>query len=215
MPDFRGEQLEKGLVEMALTASPRQQQLLLDYLALLEKWNKVFNLTAVRDPMKMVSRQLLDSLSIQPLLRGSSVLDVGSGAGLPGIPLAILNPEKMFTLLDANSKKTRFLRQAKLELGLGNIQVEQARAEQFQPLQPYDTITSRAFAALPDMLRLTRHLLAPGGCWLAMKGSVPDEELKILGQEFHYEIHPLAVPAEAGQRHGIVLHLYRESASKK
>ncbi|WP_456415816.1 16S rRNA (guanine(527)-N(7))-methyltransferase RsmG [Thiolapillus sp.] len=205
MPDFWAEQLEKGLAEMELSASPQQQRQLLDYLALLEKWNRAYNLTAVRDPMKMVSRQLLDSLSIHALLEGDSVLDVGSGAGLPGIPLAVLHPERRFTLLDANSKKTRFLRQAKLELGLDNVQVEQARAERFQPPQSYDTITSRAFAALPDMLRLTRHMRAPGGCWLAMKGGVPEEELKALGREFHYEIHPLVVPAEAGQRHGIVL----------
>ena len=205
MQDLWEQQLDKGLAEMELAASQQQRRLLLDYLALLEKWNKAFNLTAVRDPGKMVSRQLLDSLSIQSLLRGDFVLDVGSGAGLPGIPLAILNPEKAFTLLDANSKKSRFLRQAKLELGLENIQVEQIRAEQLQPAQPYDTITSRAFAALPDMLRLTRHLLAPGGCWVAMKGSVPDVELDALEQEYHCEIYPLAVPGETGQRHGILL----------
>ncbi|WP_456379328.1 16S rRNA (guanine(527)-N(7))-methyltransferase RsmG [Thiolapillus sp.] len=206
MADFWKQQLGRGLAEMELTASSQQQRLLLDYLVLLEKWNQTFNLTAVRDPAKMVSRQLLDSLSIHSLLQGDAVLDVGSGAGLPGIPLAIMNPSRSFTLLDSNSKKTRFLRQVKLELGLDNIQVEQARVEHFQPQPAYDTITSRAFAALPDMLRITRHLLAPGGCWLAMKGTVPDDELKALEPEFRYEIYPLAVPGETGKRHGILLY---------
>ncbi len=205
MQYFWEQQLAKGLVQMGLTASQGQQQLLLAYLALLQKWNKVFNLTAVRDPAKMVSRQLLDSLSIHSLLRGGRVLDVGSGAGLPGIPVAILNPEKAFTLLDSNSKKTRFLQQIKLELGLDNVRVERDRVEQFQPEQLYDTITSRAFATLPEMLLLTRHLRAPGGCWLAMKGGVPDAELSALEQEYHCEIHPLSVPGETGQRHGILL----------
>jgi len=190
---------------MGLEADADQQQQMLGYLALLQKWNKAFNLTAIRDPEIMVSRQLLDSLSVHTLLRGNRVLDVGSGAGLPGIPLAIMNPQRAFTLLDTNSKKTRFLRQAKLELDVENILVEQVRVEQYQPRQPFDTITSRAFASLPDMVRLTRHLLAPGGCWLAMKGAVPVDELNAVGQEFRHEIHPLGVPGETGQRHGILL----------
>jgi 16S rRNA (guanine527-N7)-methyltransferase len=205
MPASWAEQLAQGLQTMGLEADAQQQQQMLDYLALLRKWNRAFNLTAIRDPDVMVSRQLLDSLSIHRLLRGNRVLDVGSGAGLPGIPLAIMNPDRAFTLLDTNSKKTRFLNQSRLELGVENLQVEQVRVEAYQPEQLFDTITSRAFASLPDMLRLTRHLLAPGGCWLAMKGAVPEDELSTLG-EFRYEIQQLAVPGEAGERHGIVLY---------
>lgn len=199
-------QLAQGLQSMGLAADQNQQQQMLDYLALLQKWNRTFNLTAIRDPDIMVSRQLLDSLSIHSLLRGDTVLDVGSGAGLPGIPLAIMNPARAFTLLDTNSKKTRFLKQAKLELELGNVRVEKARVEQFQPRQRYDTITSRAFAALPDMLQLTRHLRAPGGSWLAMKAGVPEDELNALEQEFSCEVHRLAVPGAVGERHGILLY---------
>ncbi len=205
MPASWAEQLAQGLQTMGLEAGAQQQQQMLDYLTLLQKWNRTFNLTAIRDPEAMVSRQLLDSLSIHSLLRGNRVLDVGSGAGLPGIPLAIMNPARAFTLLDSNSKKTRFLNQSRLELGLDNVQVEQARVEACRPEQLFDTITSRAFASLPDMLRLTRHLLAPGGCWLAMKGVVPEDELSAL-DGFQHEIHPFAVPGEAGERHGIVLY---------
>ena len=205
MPDRWEQQLSQGLVEMKLAATAHQQRQLLDYLALLEKWNRTFNLTAVRDPAIVVSRQLLDSLSIQDLVRGEHVLDVGSGAGLPGIPLAIMNPERAFTLLDTNGKKTRFLRQAKLELGLDNVQVEQVRVEQYHPPRLFDTIASRAFASLPDMVELTRHLLAPGGCWLAMKGTVPGDELDALSGEINYEIHELAVPGEDARRHGILI----------
>ncbi|WP_456405533.1 16S rRNA (guanine(527)-N(7))-methyltransferase RsmG [Thiolapillus sp.] len=205
MPANWAEQLAQGLRSMGLKADQDQQQLLLDYLALLQKWNRAFNLTAIRDPGIMVSRQLLDSLSIHPLLQGDRVLDVGSGAGLPGLPLAIMNPERSFTLLDTNSKKTRFLKQARLELGLENLQVEHTRVEQYHPLQLFDSIVSRAFASLPDMLRVTRHLLQPGGCWLAMKATVPVVELDALDPEFRYETHRLMVPGETAQRHAILL----------
>ena len=205
MQEYWGEQLEQGLAEMGIAATPDQQRLLLDYLALLEKWNRAFNLTAVRDSRKMVSRQLLDSLSILHLLEGERILDVGSGAGLPGIPLSILQPLRSFTLLDTNSKKTRFLRQAKLELKLDNVEIEQARVEGFHPPRLFDVITSRAFASLPDMLALTRHLLAPGGCWLAMKGMIPRAEFESLGEGYRLEIQPLVVPGESGQRHGILI----------
>ncbi len=205
MQEYWGGQLEQGLAEMGISATPDQQRLLLDYLTLLEKWNRAFNLTAVRDPRKMVSRQLLDSLSILHLLEGERILDVGSGAGLPGIPLSILEPERSFTLLDTNSKKTRFLRQAKLELKLDNVEIEQARVEGFHPSRLFDVITSRAFSSLPDMLALTRHLLVPGGCWLAMKGMIPQAELESLGEGCRAEIQALVVPGESGQRHGILI----------
>ena len=197
------EQLARGVAQMNLSVAPRQQELLLDYLQLLQKWNRAFNLTAVRDPQIMVSRQLLDSLSIHALLRGERVLDVGSGAGLPGIPLAIVDPHRSFTLLDTNGKKTRFLRQAKLELGLDNLEIEQLRVERYQAPCPFDTIVSRAFSSLPLMLDLTRHLLAEGGCWLAMKGTVPEAEIAALETGVQARVHALAVPGETAQRHAI------------
>jgi 16S rRNA (guanine527-N7)-methyltransferase len=198
------EQLMGGLEQMALQVSAGQQQRLLDYLELLNKWNKTYNLTAVRNPNIMVSRQLLDSLSIQSLLQGERILDVGSGAGLPGIPLAIVNPEKSFTLLDTNSKKTRFLIQVKLELGLKNLRIEQIRVEQYRPEALFHCITSRAFAALPDMINLTRHLLAADGLWVAMKAGVPERELSTLSGVSH-DPHHLTVPGESGERQAILL----------
>jgi 16S rRNA (guanine527-N7)-methyltransferase len=203
MRAFWQEQLAGGLAQMNLSVGPEQQKQLLDYLQLLQKWNRAFNLTAVRDPRVMVSRQLLDSLSIHALLRGERVLDVGSGAGLPGIPLAIIDPERGFTLLDTNGKKTRFLRQAKLELGLDNLQVEQQRVEQYQPPRPFDTIVSRAFSSLPLMLDLTRHLLAGQGCWLAMKGVIPEAEIAALETGMPFRVHVLVVPGETAQRHAV------------
>ncbi|MET0093851.1 MAG: 16S rRNA (guanine(527)-N(7))-methyltransferase RsmG, partial [Sedimenticola sp.] len=164
-------QLTDGLRRMDIDLSEQQQGLLLDYLALLLKWNNAFNLTAVRDPAEMVARQLLDSLSILDMVRGPRVLDVGTGPGLPGIPLAIALPDAHFTLLDSNGKKTRFVQQAKTALGLSNVEVVNGRVESFRPDIPFDTVTSRAFAALPKMVELTRHLVAGGGQLLAMKGT--------------------------------------------
>ncbi|WP_456374080.1 16S rRNA (guanine(527)-N(7))-methyltransferase RsmG [Thiolapillus sp.] len=203
MREIWQEQLSQGLAEMGLDVEPRRQALLLDYLQLLQKWNQAFNLTAVRDPQIMVSRQLLDSLSIHVLLRGTDILDVGSGAGLPGIPLAIIDPGRNFTLLDTNGKKTRFQRQVKLDLGLDNIQIVQVRVEQYQPPRLFDVIVSRAFSSLPLMVDLTRKLLAREGCWLAMKGAVPREEMAELAADLRVGIHELRVPGETGQRHAV------------
>ncbi len=198
-------QLAAGLEVMGVTLAPERQQLLLDYLALLFRWNRAFNLTAVRDPDVAVSRQLLDSLSILPLVQGERVLDVGSGAGLPGLPLAMARPQWQVTLLDSNAKKVRFLRQVKLELGLENVEVAQARAETYHPGASFETITSRAFAPLAQMVAVTRHLLAPGGRWLAMKGRVPEDELNELPPELVAEVVPLRVPGEKGQRHAVIV----------
>jgi len=199
------QQLEQGLQEMAIVLSAGQQQQLLGYLTLLQKWNRRFNLTAVRDPGEMVSRQLLDSLSILKLLRGSRVLDVGSGPGLPGIPLALALPEVHFTLLDSNGKKTRFVEQARMELGLGNVSVVRSRVELFQPPAPFDTITSRAFASLRKMVELTSHLLVDGGCYLAMKGAVPRDEIKAMEEMGgQLTIRSLAVPGTQGERHAVL-----------
>ncbi len=197
------EQLEAGLVAMEIELPPAARKRLIDYLALLFKWNRAYNLTAVRDPRVAVSRQLLDSLSILPLVSGRRLLDVGSGAGLPGLSLAIARPAWEVTLLDSNAKKVRFLRQVKLELGLGNLEVVQARVEEYRHEPLFDTITSRAFATLAQMVDLSRHLLAPVGCWLAMKGRFPREELAALPSGFAFEVLPLRVPGEKGERHAV------------
>ncbi|MEJ1403528.1 MAG: 16S rRNA (guanine(527)-N(7))-methyltransferase RsmG [Candidatus Sedimenticola sp. (ex Thyasira tokunagai)] len=199
-------QLTDGLKVMGIELSEEQHQKLLNYLALLVKWNRAFNLTAIRDPKEMVSRQLLDALSILHLVKGSRVLDVGTGPGLPGIPLAIALPDVWFTLLDSNGKKTRFVQQSIGTLGLRNIEVIQARVEAFQPQQGYDTITSRAFASLPKMVQLTSHLLADGGQYLAMKGIDPVDELDQLGlEEMKVERITLFVPETTGERHAVVI----------
>ena len=154
------EELQQGARELGVDLSEQQQAQLLAYLALLIKWNKAYNLTAVRDPDEMVSRHLLDSLSVVPFVAeaGDNWLDVGSGGGMPGIPLAILFPERRFTLLDSNGKKTRFLTQVKLELKLANLDVIHSRVEAFTPEQPFSGICSRAFSSLEDFSNWTRHL---------------------------------------------------------
>ncbi len=190
---------------MQLELSMFQQQQLLDYLALLSKWNKAFNLTAVRDPDVMVSRQLLDSLSILPWIRGQHVLDVGTGAGLPGIPLAIARPDLGFTLLDSNGKKTRFVQQAVLQLGLANVGVENTRIEALQSGYCYEQITSRAFASLPDFLRLTRPLLCKEGEFLAMKAIAELDDINSLGDDLQARVEPLMVPGSDAQRRLVVI----------
>lgn len=196
-------QLAEGLAAQQLSLSERQQHLLLDYLSLLFKWNRAYNLTAVRDPDEMVSRQLLDSLSILPWLEGPRVLDVGTGAGLPGIVLAIARPEFSYTLLDSNGKKIRFIRQAVMELGLENVQPVQQRVEQFRPAEPFDTITSRAFAELKDFVELTRHLIRPAGQWLAMKAALAGQESQALPEGLSPELLELRVPGETASRQAV------------
>ncbi len=199
------EQLATGLKQMGLAISQPQQQKLLAYLALLMKWNKAYNLTAIRDPDEMVPRQLLDSLSILPLVQGQRILDVGTGAGLPGIPLAICMPETKFTLIDSNGKKTRFVQQARMELGLDNLQVQQSRVEQLDTTDRFDTITSRAFAALPDIVRLTKWLLTENGTLLAMKGSIPEQEIKTVQAEGAVVDVVELKPPLPGERHAIII----------
>lgn len=176
---------------------------LLTYLELLVKWNRAFNLSAIREPEEMVSRHLLDSLAILPWITGRRLLDVGSGAGLPGIPLALAKPELSVVLLDSNGKKTRFLRQVQLELKLPNVEVIEGRVEVCSPAEPFDMITARAFSQLKDFLQLTRPLLAPNGRWLAMKGRLDKNELAELAQEHvKLHVHGLTVPGlEEADRH--------------
>lgn len=203
------EELARGIQTLGLDIDAATQQRLLDYLALLAKWNKAYNLTAVRDVDEMVSRHLLDSLSIVPPFEaagGERWLDVGSGGGMPGIPLAILFPGKSLTLLDSNGKKTRFLTQVKLELKLDNLQVIHSRVEAFQPEQPFNGIVSRAFSSLEDFTSWTRHLGDAQTNWLAMKGVHPSEELAALPEDFRVEAErALAVPGCQGQRHLLIL----------
>jgi 16S rRNA (guanine527-N7)-methyltransferase len=196
--------LAAGLADLGLNVPDSAQQKLLAFRDLLLKWNKTYNLTALRDPAQAISHHLLDSLAILPLLDGGNLLDVGSGGGLPGIPLAIALPELQVCMVDTVQKKTTFLQQAVIELGLKNVTVNHARVEEMQG--QYAQITSRAFAELGLFVSLTRHLLAPNGHWLAMKGIRPDDELKGLPADIVVEaIIPLTVPGLGAERHLIIL----------
>jgi len=198
--------LDAGCRSLGIDVSADQQALLLEYLALLAKWNKAYNLTAVRETVEMVPRHLLDSLSVLDFLPTGRILDVGTGAGLPGIPLAILRPQQPFHLLDSNGKKTRFLFQVKTALGLDNMEVHQARAESFSTEQPFQAITSRAFTSLHEMFDRCQHLLAAGGRCLAMKGIYPAEEVAALKEfQLSCDVHALNVPGVSESRHLVVL----------
>jgi 16S rRNA (guanine527-N7)-methyltransferase len=195
-------ELQRGCAALGIALDSRQETQLLDYLELLHKWNGAYNLTAVRDPEKMVTRHLLDSLAVAGHLQGDRVVDVGTGAGLPGIPLAIVYPQRGFSLLDSNGKKTRFLFQVKTALGLDNMQVHHERVESFRPSEPYDAVLSRAFASLADMVAGCRHLLADNGRFFAMKGTYPEQELADLDPAYEViAVHLLEVPGLSEQRH--------------
>jgi len=173
---FLQKQLEQGLEQIDLHLPQQAIQQLMDYLTLLQKWNKVYNLTAIRDPKEMLVKHLLDSLAVVPHISGQRLIDVGTGGGLPGIPLAICYPDRQVDLLDSNSKKTRFLIQAKAELNLVNTAVLHSRVEEYQPEALYDGVISRAFASMEDMLHWTEHLLADNGHWWAMKAQKDFED---------------------------------------
>ncbi len=203
--------LVAGAAEMGVSLNQRQQELLLGYLQEFHKWNQAFNLSAIRDIRQMLARHLLDSLSVVPWFQQTErklarVIDVGTGGGLPGIPLAIMFPDTQFTLLDSNGKKTRFLFQVKTKLGLSNVSVENRRVEEFQPELAFDAVISRAFASLEDMTRGCTHLLAPQGIFLAMKGLFPQEELSPIESSVRLvETHRLQVAQTDGERHLLVL----------
>lgn len=194
-------ELESGLAQLAL--DPTLAAPLLDYLALLSRWNATYNLTAIRDPREMLTKHLLDSLAIAPFLREIATLaDLGTGPGLPGIPLAIALPSLQVTLVESNGKKARFLREAVRRLGLPNAAVFEGRIEAFAPAQPFDAITARALATLPLILELGGHLLKPAGRLLAMKGADFDAEISALPADWRVRaVHPLRVPGLNGQRH--------------
>lgn len=184
----------------------QQQGQLLAFVALLEKWNRSFNLTAVEGAAEMVSHHLLDSLSILPFIKGELVLDVGSGAGLPGVPLAMARPESRFVLLDSNGKKTRFMQQAVLELKLANISIVKSRIEEYRPERAFDTVVSRAFSSLVEFVQASRMACGPHTRLLAMKGLYPGAELKELAVTgYSTEIARLNVPGLAAERHLVSL----------
>ena len=191
------EKIERGLVALTLESHPEVVEKLEQYLTLITKWNKVTNLTSIDDPEQMVVIHLLDSLSIQPYLSGHRILDVGSGAGLPGIPLALINQDKDFILLDSNGKKTRFMVQATIELGIRNIEVVQSRAQDFEG--EFDHVVCRAFTGTDDFVKACSHLLAPGGSLLAMKGPAASEVIRPPG--FKQSIHQLHVPDMSSERY--------------
>lgn len=196
--------LGAGLLEAGLDLPESVRQQLLDYLALIQKWNKVHNLTAVRDPEEMVTLHLLDSLSVLPHIKSGRLLDVGSGAGLPGIPLALCLPDLQVTVMDSSHKKASFMRQVKTELNISNLEVVCGRVEDYQPEQLFDIVISRAFSDLNQFVTLTRHLCKADGQWLAMKGVHPYDELAQL-DIVPTQVVSLKVPGLQAQRHLVFL----------
>jgi 16S rRNA (guanine527-N7)-methyltransferase len=203
--------LEEGIAAMRLDIDAARQEKLMDYLALMFKWNAVYNLTSLRDPMQMVTHHLLDSLAAVPAFaHAHNVLDVGSGGGLPGIVLAIVRPDMKVSMIDTVHKKTAFLTQVKAELGLSNVTVYTARVEQLQVSDKFDVITSRAFADLSDFVNWSSHLLADGGRYIALKGVAPKEEQERLPAEWHVTgVEPLQVPRLGAERH--LVHIQRST----
>lgn len=197
-------ELNAGLAELGI-ATPGLTPRLLDYLVLLVQWNRAYNLTAIRDPQEMLVKHLLDSLSIAPFVQGR-VADIGTGAGLPGIPLALNDPQLRVSLVETAGKKARFLREAVRQLGLSQVTVHDCRAEDVPESGQHDQLIARALATLEGILTLGGHLLRPGGRLLAMKGRVPDEEIAALPQGYrHIATHPLVVPGLAAERHLVVV----------
>ena len=202
LPESCKEILIAGIEKLNLSVSEQQQQLLLNYISLLDKWNKTFNLTAIRNPEAMIKRHLLDSLSVSHYLEGVNILDVGTGPGIPGIPLAIIFPDRRFTLLDSNGKKVRFMNQAKQSLAIDNILPVQCRVEHFNPEESYDCIISRAFTSLHQMVHMTAHLVNENCMLQAMKGVYPEPQQQLLPESWKIvEVIKLQVPNLDEQRH--------------
>ncbi|WP_448143890.1 16S rRNA (guanine(527)-N(7))-methyltransferase RsmG [Stenotrophomonas bentonitica] len=204
LPAGVAEALERGLAAMGLDAALAPP--LLTYLALLDRWNRTYNLTAIRDPMEMVTRHLLDSLAMQPYLEQGTLADLGTGPGLPGIPLAIARPQLQVTLVESNGKKARFMREAVRQLGLTNARVAESRAEALAEPGAYDNLTARAMDTLAGIIAVGGHLLRPGGRLLAMKGVHPHDEIAQLPAGWQVEqVLPLHVPGLTGERHLVVV----------
>jgi len=208
--------LELGMQTMSIPYTTAQIDRLLAYLDLMDRWNKAYNLTAVRGRDNWIIRHLLDSLAVLPLLRAHRGIDVGTGAGLPGIPLAIMRPDTPIALLDSNGKKTRFLFQAKMQLGLSNLTIVESRVEQYQPTELYDAVVSRAFASLADMVQVCEHLLSPGGSFFAMKAATVGSEITDMKKATHDRfsvtaIHELAIPGLNESRSVVEVKLIKDS----
>ena len=198
--------LARGIEQLGLEVAPEIQQKLTQFLALLQKWNRVYNLTAIRDPQQMVSHHLLDSLAVIPYLKSGRWLDVGCGAGLPGLVLALARPKASFTLIDSNSKKTSFVQQALIELDINNVSVHCVRVEEWQPVEKFDGISSRAFAETAQFIECSRHLLQEQGHWIAMKRK-PDLELERLQPDIKVDqLIELHVPGIDAARCLVILH---------
>ena len=209
------ELLAAGARDIGIAVDSSGAEALLKLVDELEAGNAQFNLTAIRDRLGMLRKHVLDSLTLQPYLRGSRVADIGTGAGFPGLPLAIVNPQRRFTLVEATGKKARFVEQTARRLGCHNVQVEHARAENYRPFELFDTVVARALSSLADFAAYAGHLCAPDGRLLAMKGKRPDEEISALPKSFRVlAVHRLKVPGLDDERHLVELSPSRPKSSK-
>ncbi|MHB8254549.1 MAG: 16S rRNA (guanine(527)-N(7))-methyltransferase RsmG [Acidiferrobacter sp.] len=200
------QRLEAGARDLGLFLSRATGERLLSYLEIMRRWNRVFNLTAIRDPEDMVTRHILDSLAVLPYLPPGALLDVGSGAGLPGVPLALIEPARAVTLLDRSHKRIDFLTEAAAQLTLPNVALVCQRVEDYRPAPLFDVVIARAFASLNDIVTATDHLLAKNGVLVAMKGALPTEELAAIAPPFVVrDVHALHVPGLSAKRHLVVL----------
>ncbi|MCF7364398.1 MULTISPECIES: 16S rRNA (guanine(527)-N(7))-methyltransferase RsmG [Vibrio] len=199
--------LDSLIAKTDLDVSDKQREQLLGYVGLLNKWNKAYNLTSVRDPADMLVKHILDSIVVSPYLDGERFIDVGTGPGLPGIPLAIMNPEKEFVLLDSLGKRIRFIKQVLHELGIVNVVAVQSRVEEFDPEGGFDAVLSRAFASMSDMVEWCQHLpRANSGVFFALKGQLPQEEISLLPEWCSVtDVKALKVPELEGERHLVIL----------
>ncbi len=210
------EVLAVGARDLGIALDSRGGEMLLRLVDELELGNAQFNLTAIRDRPGMLRKHVLDSLSLQPYLRGSRVADIGTGAGFPGLPLAIVNPQRSFTLVEGTGKKARFVEQTALALGCDNVQVVHSRAESYRPFELFDTVVARALSSLADFAAYAGHLCAPDGRLLAMKGKRPEEEISSLPKSFRVlAVHRLKVPGLDDERHLVELSPVRPKSSKK
>jgi 16S rRNA (guanine527-N7)-methyltransferase len=206
MRDSEREMLASGAKEIGIDLSAERAEVLLRLIDELELANAQFNLTAIRDRPGMLHKHVLDSLSIQPYLRGERMVDVGTGAGFPGLALAVVNPGRHFTLIEATGKKARYVEQTAARIGISNAQVANVRAESYRPLELFDTVMARALSSLADFVAYAGHLCAPGGRLLAMKGKRPDEEISALPRSFRaLAVHRLRVPGMSDERHLVEL----------
>ncbi|MGD8118100.1 16S rRNA (guanine(527)-N(7))-methyltransferase RsmG [Vibrio sp. TRT 29B02] len=200
-------QLDSLIAQTTLEVSEQQRDQLVGYVEMLNKWNKAYNLTSVRDPQEMLIKHIMDSIVVSTHLQGSSFVDVGTGPGLPGIPLSIMNPDKQFVLLDSLGKRIRFIKQVLHELKIENVTPVQSRVEEYQPEELFDAVLSRAFASMTDMVEWCHHLpKTDGGCFLALKGQLPQSEIEQLPEWCSVtDIKALSVPQLEGERHLVIL----------